>query len=155
MYNYLKIKGLIKKILKEARGKIHFTYTWTNIKIISDFSSKIIELSQLDKVHPWQSYRKFSPSVISDSLRPRGLQHTRLPCPSPSPGACSNSCPSVGDAIQLSYPLLSYSPPVFNLFQYQVLFQWVSSSQQGTKVLELQLQLQHQSFQWIFRTDFL
>ena len=35
----------------------------------------------------------FSCSVISDSLRPHGLQHTRLPCPSPSPGACSNSCP--------------------------------------------------------------
>ena len=32
-------------------------------------------------------------SVISDSLRPHGLQHTRLPCPSPSPRACSNSCP--------------------------------------------------------------
>ena len=30
---------------------------------------------------------------MSDSLRPHGLQHTRLPCPSPSPGACSNSCP--------------------------------------------------------------
>ena len=35
----------------------------------------------------------FSRSVISDSLWPRGLQHTRLPCPSSSPGACSNSCP--------------------------------------------------------------
>ena len=32
--------------------------------------------------------------VVSDSLRPQGLQHTRLPCPSPAPGACSNSCPS-------------------------------------------------------------
>ena len=32
-------------------------------------------------------------SVVSDSLRPHGLQHARLPCPSPSPGACSNSCP--------------------------------------------------------------
>ena len=32
-------------------------------------------------------------SVMSDSLRPHGLQHTRLPCPSPTPGACSNSCP--------------------------------------------------------------
>ena len=30
---------------------------------------------------------------MSDSLQPHGLQHTRLPCPSPSPGACSNSCP--------------------------------------------------------------
>jgi len=110
MYNYLKIKSLIKKILKEARGKIHLTYTWTNIKIISDFSSKIIELSQLDEVHPWQSYRKFSPSVISDSLQPRGLQHTRLPCPSPSPGACSNSCPSS----QWCHPTISSSVVLFS-----------------------------------------
>ena len=35
----------------------------------------------------------FSYSVMSDSLRPHGLQHTRLPCTSPSPGACSKSCP--------------------------------------------------------------
>ena len=35
----------------------------------------------------------FSRSAMSDSLRPQGLQHSRLPCPSPSPGACSNSCP--------------------------------------------------------------
>ena len=36
----------------------------------------------------------FSHSVMSDSLQPHGLQHTRLPCRSPPPGACSNSCPS-------------------------------------------------------------
>ena len=36
---------------------------------------------------------QFSHSVMSDSLWPHGLQHTRLPCPSPTPGACSNSCP--------------------------------------------------------------
>ena len=36
---------------------------------------------------------QFSCSVKSDSLRPHGLQHARLPCPSPTPGACSNSCP--------------------------------------------------------------
>ena len=35
----------------------------------------------------------FSHSVMTDSLRPHGLQHTRLPCPSPSPRVCSNSCP--------------------------------------------------------------
>ena len=34
---------------------------------------------------------QFSRSVMSDSLQPRGLQHARLPCPSPTPGACSNS----------------------------------------------------------------
>ena len=35
----------------------------------------------------------FSHSVVSDSFQPHGLQHTRIPCPSPSPGTCSNSCP--------------------------------------------------------------
>ena len=37
---------------------------------------------------------QFSCSVASDSLQPHGLQHARTPCPSPTPGACSNSCPS-------------------------------------------------------------
>ena len=58
----------------------------------------------------------------------------------------------VGDAIQPSHPLSSPSPAL-NLSQHQGLFKWVSSSHQVAKVLEFQLQ--HQSFQWIFRTDFL
>ena len=37
---------------------------------------------------------QISRSVMFNSLQPHGLQHTRLPCPSSSPGACSNSCPS-------------------------------------------------------------
>ena len=61
----------------------------------------------------------------------------------------------VGNAIQLSHPLSPSSPPVLNLSQYQGLFQWVTSFHQVIKVLEFQLQLQHQSFQWIFRIDFL
>ena len=59
----------------------------------------------------------------------------------------------VGDAIQPSHPLSSPSPPTFNLSQHQCLFQWFSSSHQVAKVLEFQLQ--YQSFQWVFRTDFL
>ena len=58
----------------------------------------------------------------------------------------------VGDAIKPSHPLSSPSP-AFKLSQRQSLFQWVSSLHQVAKVLEFQLQ--HQSFQWIFRTDFL
>ena len=58
-----------------------------------------------------------------------------------------------GDAIQPSHSLWPPSSPAFNLSQHQGLFQWVSSSLQVAKVLELQLQ--HQSFQWIFRVDFL
>ena len=59
----------------------------------------------------------------------------------------------VGDCIQPSCPLSSPSPPAFSLSQHQGLFQWVSSLHQVAKVLEFELQ--HQSFQWIFRTDFL
>ena len=59
----------------------------------------------------------------------------------------------VGDAIQPSHSWSSPSPPAFNLSQHQGHFQWVSSLHQVAKVLEFQLQ--YQSFQWIFRTDFL
>ena len=58
----------------------------------------------------------------------------------------------VSDAIQPSHPLSSPSP-TFNLSQHQGLFKWVSSLHQVAKLLEFQVQ--HQSFQWIFRTDFL
>ena len=57
----------------------------------------------------------------------------------------------VSDAIQPSHPLSSPSPPTLNLSQHQGLFQWVCSLHQVAIVLELQ----HQSFQWIFRTDLL
>ena len=55
------------------------------------------------------------------------------------------------EAIQPSHPLLPPSPPAFNLSHLQGLFQWVSSLHQLAKGLELQ----HQSFQWIFRVGFL
>ena len=48
---------------------------------------------------------QFSHSVMSDSLQPRGLQHARLPCPSPTPRVCSNSCPSS----QWRHPTISSS----------------------------------------------
>ena len=59
----------------------------------------------------------------------------------------------VGDAIQPPHPLSSPAPPAFSLSQHQGLFQWGGSSHQVAKVLELQLQ--HQSFQWLisFRID--
>ena len=48
---------------------------------------------------------QFSHSVLSHSLRPHGLQHTRPPCPSPTPGACSNTRPSS----QWCHPTISFS----------------------------------------------
>ena len=90
---------------------------------------------------------------MSDSLRPHGLQHARPPCPSPTPGVYSNSCP----LSWWCHPTISSSvvpsPPAFNLSQHQGLFKWVSSLHQVAKVLEFQLQ--PQSFQWTPRTDLL
>ena len=91
---------------------------------------------------------QFSRSVVSNSVTPwtpglpvhrRLLEFTQI------------HVHWVGDTIQQSHPLSSPSPPAFNLSQHHGLFKWVSSSHQVAKVLELQ----HQSFQWIFRTDFL
>ena len=96
----------------------------------------------------------FSCSVMSDSLPPHGLQHTSLPCPSLSPRVGSNSCP----LSQWCHPTISSSVTPFSSCPQSFpasgfFFQWVSSLHQVAKVLELQLQ--HQSFQWIFRVDFL
>ena len=57
-----------------------------------------------------QSVSQFSHSVGSDSLRPHGLQHARVPCPSPTPGAYSNSCPSS----QWCHPTISSSVVPFS-----------------------------------------
>ena len=65
----------------------------------------------------------------------------------------SQSVSSVVQSFQQSHPLASPSPLAFNLPQHQGLFQWVSFLHQVAK--ELEFQFQHQSFKWIFRTDFL
>ena len=87
------------------------------------------------------------------TLWAHGLRYTRLPGPSPTPRAYSNSCPSSRWCHPTSSSSVLPFSSCFNLSQHQSLFQWVSSSHQVAKVLELQLQ--HQSFQWIFRVDFL
>ena len=69
---------------------------------------------------------QFSCSVMSNSLWPYGLQQARLPCPSPTTRLAQTHVSWVGDAIQPSHPLLSPSPPTFNLSQHQCLFKWVS-----------------------------
>ena len=69
------------------------------------------------------------------------------------PGFTQTHVHWVSNTVQPFHPLPSPSPLAFNLSQHQALFQWVSSSSQVAKVLELQLQ--QQSFQWMLRTDFL
>ena len=90
----------------------------------------------------------FSHLVISDSLRPHASPVLRHPLK-----FAQNHVHWVGDAIQSFYPLSFPSPPAFILSQHHGHFQSVYSLQQGAKILELQLQ--YQLFQWIFRVDFL
>ena len=69
-----------------------------------------------------------SVALVSYSLQPHGLQHARLPCPSPSPGVCLNSCPlswschpTISSSVILSHPLILLLLP--SIFQHQGLFQ--------------------------------
>ena len=76
----------------------------------------------------YQQSVQFSRSVMSYSLEPHKLQHTRPPCPSPTPGVHTNPCPSS----RWCHPTISSfvvpSPPALDLFQHQGLFKRVSSS---------------------------
>ena len=91
---------------------------------------------------------------MSNSVGPHGLQHARLPCPSPSPGACSNSCP----LSQWCHPTISSSVVPFSLclqsFPASGSFP-MSESGLCIRWPKYWRFSQHQSFQWIFRTDLL
>ena len=100
-----------------------------------------------------ESWVQFSRSVMSDSLWPHEPQHTRPPCPSPTPGVYPNSCP----LSRWCHTTVSSSVGPFSscpqFFQHQGLFKWVSPLHQVAKVLEIQLQ--HQSSQWVNRTGWI
>ena len=108
--------------------------------------------------HSWRDLAhtqsvQFSHSVVSYSLWQHGLQHARLPFHHQLLELTQTYVLWVGDAIQSCHPLLSPSPPTFNLSQHQGLFKWVTLHQVA-KVLEFQLH--HQSFQWVISfSDFL
>ena len=121
---------------------------FTSMKTFSNLLPIFIELFVL-----LFSSVQSSHSVMSDSLQPHGLQHTRLLCPSQTPRANSNSSPlnwwchptTSSSIVPLSSCLQSFlasgSLPLSQFFA------------SGSQVLEFQLQ--HQSFQWTPRTDFL
>ena len=96
---------------------------------------------------------QFIHSVMPNSLWPHELQHTRPPCLSSAPGACSNSClssrwchPTISSSEMRTNHLIFCRPLLLliSLSHHPGLFQWVSSLHQVAKVLELQLQ--HESF---------
>ena len=79
------------------------------IRIIASFTLDTVAVVDPDCISIFESHQfssvQFSSSVVSNSLQPHGLQHPRLPCPSPTPGVDSNSCPSC----QWWYPTISSS----------------------------------------------
>ena len=103
--------------------------------------------------HFCESYFHFSCSVMSDSLQPHESQHSRPPCPSPTPRVYTNSCP----LSQWCHPTISSSVIPFSScprsFPASGSFPMSQLFASGAKVLEFQLQ--HQSFQWTPRTDLL
>ena len=100
-----------------------------------------------------ETFSQFTCSVVSNSLQPHGLHHARPPCPSPTPGACLNSCPSSRwchpaiTSFVVPFSSCLQSLPASGSFPLNQFFT------SGGQILEFQLQ--HQSFQRIFRTDFL
>ena len=86
-------------------------------------------------------------TVVSDSLWPTDCSKPGFPVPHKLPELAQTHVNQVSDAIQPSHSLLSPSHPTFNLSQHQSLSQWINSSHPVAKVLELQIQ--HQPFQWI------
>ena len=90
---------------------------------------------------------------MSDSLQPPDCSTPAFPVHYQLPEFAQAHVHCISHAIQPSHPLLSLSLPIFNLSQHHGLFHWVSSLHHVAKVLAFQLQ--HQSFQWIFRIDYL
>ena len=81
----------------------------------------------------WQNMLLFSHSVVSHSLWFHGLQHTRFPCPSISPGFAPTHVHWVGDAIRSSHPLLSPSPPAFVFPSISIFFTELALHVRGPK----------------------
>ena len=107
-----------------------FWYFWSTVLIIEILVDILV--ASIHGVHFPLSVQ-FSRSVVSDSLRPHELQHTRPPCPSPTPGAYSNSCPSSrwchqavsSSAVPFSCP---QSLPASGSFPMSQLFAWGGQS---------------------------
>ena len=128
-HSWLSALFKLHKILYKSRSHIHSVSLWS-------FSSV-----------------QFSHSFVSDSLQPNELQHTRFLCPSPNSRVYSNLCPLSQwwhPTISSSVTLLSYClhSPSIRVLSNESAFciRWPK---------HWNLILQHQSFQWIFRVDFL
>ena len=136
--NVFRVQGKKKKLFHSKKGTWNFSYI-TNC-MDSDIRSTTYSVQ-------FSSVTQSCPTLCD----PMNRSTPGLPVHHQLPEFTQTHIHRVGDAIQPSHPLSSPSPPASNPSQHQGLFHWVSSLHQVAKVLELQLQ--HQSFQWTPRTD--
>ena len=142
----LDLKELSLRSDTSIRDTIVLCYMCVYI-LCNDFRDpEAFTMGQEDSVH-------FSRSVMSNSLRPHELQHTRLPCPSPTPGVYPNSWPlsrwchpTISSSV-IPFSSCPQSFPASGSFQMS---QFLASGGQRIGV-----SAQHQSFQWTPRTDLL
>ena len=125
----------------------HFTFSPNKIIFLVKNIINVVPPIEKDKLYYWCSVAKLCSTVYS----PMNCSTTGFPVLHHLLELAQTHVHWVNDAIQSS----SVDPfsSCHNLFQHQGLFQWVNSFHQVVKVLELQLQ--HHSFQWIFKVDFL
>jgi len=140
--------------------KSHLDFSWE----VFDYQFNLLANNLSVQIFVWSScvyvllwfcplFSQFSCSVMSNSLRPHGLQHARPPCPSPTTGACSNSCP----LSQWCHPTIASSIIPFSscLQSFPASGSFLMSQSFTSGGQSMEFQLRHQSFHWIFRTDFL
>ena len=140
------IRGMLNVALRTLKSKNSLkTCSIWNIWKLSSSKGETVLLTKDDCC--------CSLAVVSDSLWSHGQQMLGFPVLHYLLQFAQTHVYWVGYAIQPSHPLSAPVPPALNLPQHQGIFQRIDSSHQVAEVLELQLQ--HQSFQWIFRTNFL
>ena len=153
-------------LIKQIMDKFSFQVAPTAVPK-TEGRRKILKQIVQNNHSPGNPVQFSSVAQLCPTLRPHELQHAGPPCPSPTPGVYSNSCPSS----RWCHPAISSSVvpfPALNPSQHQGLFQWVNSRWPKTPSIRvfynestlevakvLEFQLQHQSFQWTPRTDLL
>ena len=88
MFPHLRWLGGITDSMDMSLSKL-----WEMVKEREAWRAAVMGLQSQTRLRDWTELLLFNHSIISNSLWSHGLQHTRLPCPSPSPRACSDSCP--------------------------------------------------------------
>ena len=142
-------------------GHIDHTPKVCNISVGMSLEFFFSPVSFLSFHTPWKpltlqrqsvQFRSLTRSYLTN-CNPMNRSMPGLPVHHQHPESTQTHVHWVGDAIQLSHPMSSPSPPALNISPHQGLFKWVSSSHQVAKILEFQLQ--HQSLKWTPRTHLL